>query len=301
MKFHHLSGNPAPFFEGWYFKNQNADNTVAFIPGVSITGDGERTAFIQVITDGFSYTANYDFEDFYASKDRLFVRIAGNTFSDEGISVNITSDGMKCIGKLKYTDITPIKYDIMGPFSLLGNMECNHGILSMHHLVHGNMEINGEKWSFAHDTGYIEKDWGRSFPSSYTWLQCNSFDGLPSDRPCSIMLSIADIPLGGLTFKGFIANVLYEGRQFRMATYNGAKVIRQEPHDIRIKKGKFELRAEIPQNAGHPLKAPSAGGMTRTIHETPSCAAHFEFKCKGAPLFEADSRHASYEISNEAH
>ena len=43
-------------------------------------------------------------------------------------------------------------------------MECYHGIVSMDHTVNGLIEINNEKIDFSEGRGYIEKDWGRSFP-----------------------------------------------------------------------------------------------------------------------------------------
>jgi len=43
------------FFEGWYFKHQKGEDTISFIPGINIDSKGNRSAFIQVITNRNSY------------------------------------------------------------------------------------------------------------------------------------------------------------------------------------------------------------------------------------------------------
>ncbi len=50
-------------------------------------------------------------------------------------------------------------------------MECYHGVVSMYHLLSGHLEINGDKVDFSGGKGYIEKDWGRSMPSDWIWIQ----------------------------------------------------------------------------------------------------------------------------------
>ena len=42
-------------FEGWYFKQQNASQTVALIPALHQEPNGQRAASLQIITDDESY------------------------------------------------------------------------------------------------------------------------------------------------------------------------------------------------------------------------------------------------------
>lgn len=51
-------------------------------------------------------------------------------------------------GVLKYSGITPLKYDIMGPFSVLP-MQCSHGLVSMCHAANGWLEVDGKEYRFA--------------------------------------------------------------------------------------------------------------------------------------------------------
>jgi tocopherol cyclase len=53
----------------------------------------------------------------------------------------------------------------------------------------GRVLLNGRELNFTGGKGYIEGDSGRSFPKSYTWVQCNDFT-----VECSIMVSVVHIP-----------------------------------------------------------------------------------------------------------
>ena len=46
-------------------------------------------------------------------------------------------------------------------------MECYHGIISMNHDILGSLKYNDEDISFNKGKGYMEKDWGHSFPKLY--------------------------------------------------------------------------------------------------------------------------------------
>lgn len=57
-------------------------------------------------------------------------------------------------------------------------------------------------------------------PSSYLWIQANDFQ-----MPCSIMAAVADIPFFGLHFRGCICIIQCMGREYRLATYLGVRVL----------------------------------------------------------------------------
>lgn len=293
MKNHHIKDNSKEFFEGWYFKHQAQGQTISFIPGIHIPKLGKAFAFIQIITNHKSYFIKYPYSQFYASKNTFYIKIGNNIFSKNGISININTPKLKLQGTIRYEAFTPIKYDIMGPFSLFPNMECHHGIISLHHLAHGYLMFNTTFVDLNNSLGYIEKDWGTSFPQSYIWLHCNDF----KDKT-SIVISTAHIPFCGSSFQGLIAIVYYRGKEYRFATYNGGKVIYANKHAILLKRGASYLRVTISPGRGHPLKAPSLGQMSQIIHERPSCSALFEFFIKDKKIFEKQSHNASFEYVN---
>lgn len=279
------------FFEGWYFKHVSGDKTIAFIPGVNIDEGGNKSAFIQIISDNYSYNIPYKFSDFKINDDKLHIAIDKNIFSERGIKIDINTEQVSVKGNVEYGEFLPIKYDIMGPFSIIPFMECNHGIISLYHNVKGKIIINDEEIDLNKGVGYIEKDWGSSFPKSYLWIQCNSFK---ADK-CSIMASIAEIPFMGVKVKGCIAIVHYKEKEYRLCTYNGVKIIQYNDKGLKLKKGKYILEVEVEQENSQRLLAPTKGNMSRSIHESAACKGRFKFYRDKELIFDFESNNCGFE------
>lgn len=109
------------------------------------------------------------------------------------------------------------------------------------------------------------------------------------------MLSIADIPIGGFHFTRVIGIVLLHGKEFRLATYLGAKAVKIDPDEIIVRQGHFCLSVKPQEQSGHSLRAPVGGAMIRTIHEHPSCLVSYRFEGNGIPLLELDAPNAAFE------
>jgi hypothetical protein len=172
------------YFEGWYFKHQKDGNIIIVIPGIAIAGDSEdmirnpkykKYAFIQIIINEKFYCIKYPITECIIAKKQQLLKIGDNIFCRKGIQICIHRSDLELTGTVKYRNLTPIRYPIMGIFRFLPFMECHHEILSMHHYLQGNFMKDGKKISLNRGIGYIEKDWGCSFPKTYQWLQCNSF------------------------------------------------------------------------------------------------------------------------------
>ncbi len=279
------------YFEGWYFKAQNNSQTVAFISAMHIDENGKRSASIQIIADNGVWCEWFPYEQFSCSGHKPQVKIGENEFGKQGIKLNIKSDKITVCGSLEFGPLSPILYDIMGPFRYVPFMECRHSVASMTHTVSGCLNINGEEYRFDNNVGYIEGDRGRSFPKVYAWTQCNFVDEFPS----SIMLSVADIPLGAIRFTGIIGVILWRGKEYRIATYLGAKAVHIGNGEIIISQGKFNLTAKLIKMMDKPLYAPVCGDMKRLIRESPSCTAYYSFEADGKKLFEFETNRAAFE------
>lgn len=109
------------------------------------------------------------------------------------------------------------------------------------------------------------------------------------------MLSVADIPMAGIHFTGIIGVILWQEKEYRIATYLGARVARMQNKMVRVKQGNMELEARLLGESGRPLKAPVKGNMVRTIHESASCRAFYRFCKKGCTLFAFETDRASFE------
>ena len=279
------------FFKGWYFKAENSHQTVALIPAMHIDEDGKKSASIQIVTQSGAWCVWFPYEQFTCDGNKPNVTIGKNTFSERGIKLDARSASVTAYGTLKFGPLSPIRYDIMGPFCYIPFMQCRHSVFSMMHSVTGCLQINGEEYVFDQGVGYIEGDRGRSFPSVYAWTQCNFFDKSPG----SIMLSVADIPFGAIHFTGIIGVILWNGKERRIATYLGARTVKIHGGEIIIKQGRLKFTAKLLKNENNLLYAPVLGSMKRMIHESPSCTAHYCLEEHGKKLFEFTTDRAAFE------
>ncbi len=272
-------------FYGWYFKCQSDTQTLAVIPAIHRIGK-RCTCSIQIITNDGAWTVNLPNKIFRSTRKRI--SIGKNRFEKYGIRLAVQTPELSVKGKLNFGQLSPLKYDIMGPFCMIPFMECRHSVFSMRHLVSGKVYVNGQKYLFQNSLGYWEGDRGRSFPKEYAWTQCFLKEG-------SLMLSVADIPIAGIHFTGIIGVVLWKGKEYRFATYLGAKAARIQNGTLRIVQGKLELQAKLLEASGHSLKAPTKGDMVRTIQESAECRAFYQFRKCGRTLFAFETARASFE------
>jgi len=299
------------YFEGWYFKQVSWDskNIISIIPGIS-KNISESHSFIQIIILNENdsrkilntHYFKFSIEDFNISDEPFNLMIGNNIFNKEGIKLNLKKSGYKIQGEIKFSGFTDIKRSIaspnaMGCFSYLPFMECNHDIISMNHGVSGEFLINNIILSLNNGKGYIEKDWGASFPKEYIWLQSNNFE----DVSASIMFSLAHIPFLGASFQGFICNLTFNGEEHRFATYNNSKVKKVKLLGnslyIIVSKGKYELiiNAEVCDDLGI-LKAPINGAMNNVIKEVLTGYTHIRLLKDSKTLFEGNGNPCAIEI-----
>lgn len=266
-------GKSRKYFEGWYFKVVNAEESVAlaFIPGIAMDENGLKQAFVQVL-DGKKRTATYykfDADTFIPESRKFELKIGQNFFSNDVLRLNLPT----VTGELHFSDRTkwPSTFfspGIMGPYSFVPFMECYHGILSMDHRIDGKLLLNGENVDFTNGRGYMEKDWGKSFPTAYFWLQTNHF----SQPGISLKASVAKIPWMGSSFIGFIAGVWFHDQLVQFTSYNGSRLV-QSFADQQVVKLIFENRKYSLEICAHrekstQLAAPILGLMDGRIEES---------------------------------
>ena len=307
---YHGWGRTRRYFEGWYFKIVSPDeqHALAFIPGISMSAGGEKHAFVQVM-DGKACRSQYhrlDAEVFRPAARRFEVAVGESVFSGEHLAPGLPGIS----GAIRFRDTTPWPKmlgapGIMGWYSFVPFMECFHGVVSLHHLLEGSLSYqlaDGPAYTnvdFSGGKGYIEKDWGRSFPRAYLWMQTNHFD--THDR-ASLMASVAHIPWLGSYFIGFISGFWLDGRLFRFATYTGARKhleIGEDTLTLVFQNPKTELRLRAQQAAGTALHAPISGEMTGKINESLQAEVQVELLENGRRIFEGCGRNAGLEVAGD--
>jgi hypothetical protein len=191
----------------------------------------------------------------------------------------------------------------MGWYRFVPRMECYHGVLSMDHGVAGSLVVDGETLVFDGGRGYAEKDWGRSFPSSWIWAQTNHF----AKAGVSISASIARVPWMTGAFTGHIAGLLLDGTLHRFATYTGAKLAcietRPGSADFVLRDRREELEVHVDGAVPSALKAPTLGSMEARADEALGATVHVTLRAirggRAERAFEGEGRHAGVEIMNE--
>lgn len=266
------------YFEGWYYKQvkQDSNYTISFIPGISYN-KVDPHCFIQCIicnenNELSSHYFKYDLSEFSQQNSPFLVKINKSTFSEKSININLENSEIKVNGKLYFENLeplnnSPLNPNIMGIFSYIPKMECNHHIISMNHKVLGSLIVNEKVIDLTDGFGYMEKDWGTSFPSEYIWLQCNHFE----NTEVRIAFSAANIPFLGLSFRGFFCSLFVGDKEYRFATYNRSKLkvnsAKDGMTDITLIKGNLELNIQGSVDEVQSLASPKNGVMDSSIKE----------------------------------
>ncbi len=273
------------------------------IPGISYSKDTH--SFIQVIhaQTGKTYYQRFPIESFKFEKKEFSIEIGSNHFSDSHLALDFQCEDLKISGELTFGGVQPFPVrlfspGIMGWYSFVPFMECYHGVVSMQHTLHGSLKVNGSAIGFDGGRGYIEKDWGRSMPTDWIWMQSNHFDG---DPKVSFMLSVARIPWLNGHFPGFLSFLQLQGKVYRFATYNGSKVaslnVNQEVVKVVLRNRKFELEVEALRQDGGMLKAPRHGAMDREIQESIISTLKLVLKNRRGEVLHSDTgKYAGLEI-----
>ncbi len=293
------------YFEGWYFKqvSANLEHVLSVIPGVSLTGNDSHS-FIQYINGitGETHYFSFPVSAFQFKRNRFQIEIGTNRFSAQGIELNLQNESIQIHGSLQYSK--RIEYPsgivnpgIMGWYSFIPTMECNHAVVTITSEVTGSLTINQSRINFNQGKAYVEKDWGTSFPETWIWLQCNNFM-LPET---SLMFSVAKIPWKRKFFMGFIAFIAYKGEIIRFATYTNSKILEvsqtMNTLKIRLRNKHYSLEILSSSQQGGILRAPSQGVMNRHIKESIDAEVLINlFDAQGTKIYTDNGKRAGLEI-----
>ncbi len=296
------------FFEGWYFKitDKTKSKTFVFIPGISkYTND--RHSFIQFFHNGQLKREYFRFpiESFKSEFNTFEINIENNIFSTDHLEFNLLSDNKTINGSLRLSNlnrwkVTPLNPGIMGFFGIIPFMECYYDLIAAKGTVNGSLSIDGESTDFNGGSVYIEKNWGKSFPTEWIWIQGNNFD----NDNTGFTFSYATIPFGLLHFNGLTAGLFYKNKIIKFATYNLTRVIKLNVYDNKIeivlKKGKLYLELNAVSNDTASLPYPTPNGMNGTINESVTGTINLKISKKNGKsfrtIFQGQSSNCGIEI-----
>ncbi len=313
---YHGNGKKPPFFEGWYYKliDRSEQHRYAIIPGVFQAQDPVHShAFIQVF-DGQSTQLTYHtypLEAFEFATGEFDIRIGANRFTTQHLALDIERDGQHVEGKLSFQSVQPWPVTLFSPgfvgwYAWVPFMQCYHGVMSLDHAIEGRLTVNQQCIDFNGGRGYSEKDWGRTFPASWVWLQSNHFA-----RPgTSLTASVAFVPWIRKAFRGFVIGLWHKNRLYRFATYTGAwieqlQITDEQLHWV-VQDKRYRLDMQVIRSDNHGLLyAPETTGMHRRIAETLDATVAVQFSdLSGATaqlLWQDTGRHTGMEAVGDLH
>lgn len=271
-------GKQRRYFEGWYYKVVDRSEAAAFaiIPGISLGRDPSTSHAFVMVLDAREHrllSARYPPGDFTARARPFGLEIGPNRFGLDGLSLDYKDGGARLRAELRFSGTVPwpvklLSPGVMGWYAFVPGMECYHGVLSFDHAVEGFVDVGGERVEMGGGRGYIEKDWGRSMPSAWIWMQTNHFD----EAGVSLTGSIARIPWFGRAFTGHIFGLYLRGRLYRFTTYTGARIDRVEMAgdqvQIALEDRAYRLTIGADRTGGVELPAPRLGEMTARAAES---------------------------------
>ena len=330
---YHGWGKRPPYFEGWYVKlvDPTEQHAYAVIPGIFLGEDpADSHCFVQTLAgnSGHSTYHRYPLDQFHADPDRFRVQVGPNYFSAQEIALDIAGPERTMQGVLRFDGTTPWPVRPLGPgimdwYSFTPFMQCYHGVVSLDHTIRGVLAIDGVAVDFHGGRGYMEKDWGRSFPRAWVWMQTNHFQQPGRLSGTSLTASVATIPWLGTAFRGFIVGLWHRKMLFRFATYTGATIEHLSLDDAHVHwrmtgstgpdNARYRLEIQAERASGGLLHGPYAGesaptgesnAMLQRVMESLTAQVHVRLVRLGDGgqeilLFDDTGRHAGLEISGE--
>lgn len=293
--------NKPASFEGWFCKidDRKSDLIISVIWGYS-TNANSKHAFIQ-FQDSIKHETSYIkycIDELTWSENPFVLKIGKNELSSSGMRLDIDTEDLQVRGEFSFSDFSQIrtsflKPNIMGWLSFLPN-ECNHSITSMKHEASGNLQINDLSWQIESADTYMEKDWGRGFPSQYVWAQANDWEN------SSFVFSYASVPMLGKYKKGFLMVLQHEGQEYRFTTIEGGKMVKftatDDSFDAIISKGKLKMSIHAKQSHPVPLASPDNGEMKAKIKESIDGVIEIVLRDKDKTIIELKTQRASIDV-----
>lgn len=308
---YHGRGKKRNFFEGWYFKLVSKDllHSIAIIPGIfKGSCDKESHSFIQFLYgDNLDYNyIKYNSNLFNSNPHNLYITIKDSNFSLNGININLDEPSLCACGNIKFNNIfkwpdTLLNPGSMGFYNYLGFMQCFSQVCAMSMDLVGTLTINGESLDFTDGKGYIEKNWGKSFPLSWNWIQCSSFKKINASLSCSV----GHIPFLGSSFRGFLIGVGFNKQFYKFTTMNKSKLtIKQNLSDITLNvcnsNYALEVKTVTSKNMYMLLNGPRNNEMIPLVEETLNGIVYVKLSYEsGDIIFEDEGRCAGIEYGGK--
>jgi hypothetical protein len=196
-------------------------------------------------------------------RERHIMRMGSNTLSRDRIEV--TADGVSIC--LNFSGNQPIKSfrNSMGYSYFVPGLPCYHSVVNTAHLVSGVVQVRDSRYELDHELGYLEKNWGSSFPDRYFWLHAVD----RTDSQVSILFSQAEIQWLGRRFIRHVGHIRLYGWLIDIRDLIDLRIEIFNPDAggliLRLMSRSIQLEIRITQGRRILFKGPRDGQLSRDI------------------------------------
>jgi hypothetical protein len=157
----------------------------------------------------------------------------------------------------------------MGYTYFIPNLPCYHSVLNTAQSVSGEIQHKGLCYTLDHEMGYLEKNWGTTFPENYFWV--HAID--PNNPAISLLFSRAKIVWLGKTYIKHVGYFSFDGQQIELRELKNFSVSNSnhgpENRIIQIRSASAHLDLALECGSEVLFKGPKDGALSRIIqHQT---------------------------------
>ncbi len=186
-----------------------------------------------------------------------------------------------------------------GLLSFLPIFDPGWQVLMAYGLATGYIDWNGKIYEFENTPAYSEKNWGYSFPESWFWLNCNSFN---EDIELAVTAAGGKRKILWWDENVSIVGIHYQGKLYEFSSTNNSKI-----NPIIQPWGRWEIEAENEEYQvkligttnlkGTIVRVPTENGLVFNCRDTLKGQLHLELKHKnGQQIVEATSDMCGLEV-----
>jgi hypothetical protein len=255
------------YFEGWFQKVYSKAHNASFILiyGYATHNSDDHFGFLQVLIP------NQKPEIVYFPKNEVscdieqhIFRLGQNLLTTEYIQINTQQFSID----LKLKNMHPLRTfkNSMGYNYFIPNLPCYHSVLNTAQNVSGEIQHNGVCYTLNNAMGYLEKNWGTTFPESYFWVHAVD----PSHPQISLLFSKAKIVWLGKTYVKHVGYLCLEGQQIELRELKKFSVsgrnISPGNRIIQMRSASAQLDLSLDDGREVVFHGPKDGALSRMIH-----------------------------------
>jgi hypothetical protein len=258
------------FFEGWFQKVYSKAHKASFILiyGYATHNSDDEFGFLQVlIPNQVPELVYFPKNEVSCDIEKHIFRMGNNLLTTELIRIDI--NGLRIDLNLKSSQPFRTFKNSMGYTYFIPNLPCYHSVLNTAQSVSGEIQHKGLCYTLDHEMGYLEKNWGTTFPESYFWV--HAID--PNNPAISLLFSRAKIVWLGKTYIKHVGYFCFDGQQIELRELKNFSVsnsnLGPENRSIQIRSASAHLDLALEYGREVLFKGPKDGALSRIIqHQT---------------------------------